>query len=562
MDITVIGSGSVDINPEELKYASGTVVQLTAIPDQSWTFTGWSGDLDGSINPIFIVMDSNKTITAHFIQNESEIPWAFVIVSDVHTSTNPSGTQLNFGQVKEWIDDPTLEMPAPEFMVITGDFPPVSEAINPSETDDIINTVFGPDFMWFPVIGNHEISDGIGNFNWCRDTKFPTLPWIINSGPTGSINTTYSWDYANAHFIAVNGYWDGTTNSGGDHARDGDVVPALRSWIDSDLSATSKIHKFAFIHEPAYPDYRHVGDSLDKYPANRDAFVTMLDNHSVETLFCGHTHYYEHDISSEYPLLGNVHQLTNAKFRAETGDGGHTITYVLINGTKATYKIYYAPSTTTGYPFTFLEEWTIDMTPVSYSLSVTTEGNGTVTSNPNQTIYSEGTLVNLTATPDSGWIFSCWSGDLTGYENPVIIAMDADKTIIATFIDQSLQNIAISYPNQYVVFQRHNGTTGEILVTGSYEGSPTAIEASFNSGPWVLLDDDPEAGLFSGSFNASVGQGVLQVRFANAHSITDSVSDVGIGDVFVIAGQSNAVGHGNTLNTLDPANPFHSNRVS
>jgi hypothetical protein len=356
----VNGYGSVNINPETPNYANGTVVQLTANPDTDWTFTEWSGDLNGSTNPVTIIMDTNKTIAAHFTQNESETSWAFVVVSDVHTSTNPSGTQLNFGQIKEWIDSPTSEMPAPAFMVMTGDFPAVSTATNPSETDDIINTVFGSDFVWFPVIGNHEISDGISNFNWCRDTKFQTLPWIVNSGPTGSINTTYSWEYENAHFVVLNGYWDGTTNSGGDHARDGDIVPVLRNWIDSDLFTTDKIHKFVFIHEPAYPEHRHIGDSLDKYPANRDAFVTMLDNNSVETLFCGHTHFYEHDTSSEYPLLGNVHQLTNAKFRAETGEGGHTITYVLINGTKTTYKIYNASSTTNGYPFTFLEEWTID----------------------------------------------------------------------------------------------------------------------------------------------------------------------------------------------------------
>jgi len=359
LDITVIGNGSIAIIPEKPKYANGTIVQLTAIPSLGWTFTGWSGDLNGSTSPINIIMDSNKTITAYFTQIEAATTWAFVVVSDAHTSTNPSGTQLNFGQIKEWIDSPTPEMPAPAFMVITGDFPLVSTATNPNETDDIITTVFGSDFIWFPVIGNHEIADGISNFIWCRDTKFPALPWIVDNGPMGSTNTTYSWEYQNAHFVVLNGYWNGSTISGGDHARDGDVVPVLRNWINADLAATEKLHKFVFIHEPAYPEHRHVGDSLDKYPVNRDAFVRMLDNHSVDILFCGHTHYYEHDTYSEYPLLGNVHQLTNAKFQAATGDGGHTITYVLINGTKATYKIYSAPSTTNGYPFILLEEWTI-----------------------------------------------------------------------------------------------------------------------------------------------------------------------------------------------------------
>jgi hypothetical protein len=117
-------------------------------------------------------------------------------------------------------------------------------------------------------------------------------------------------------------------------------------------------------------------------------------------------------------------------------------------------------------------------------------------------------------------------------------------------------NVGISYPVQYVIFQRHNDTTGEILVSGSYEGSPTMIEASFNGGPWAILDDNPQLGAFSGSFNASVGQGLVQVRFVNDPSTIDSVTNVSVGDVFVIAGQSNAVGHGSTLNTLNPADPF------
>ena len=187
---------------------------------------------------------------------------------------------------------------------------------------------------------------------------------------------------------------------------------------------------------------------------------------------------------------------------------------------------------------------------------MTVDGRGTVAREPEKTTYNAGEEVQLTATPDPGWIFSEWSGDVTGSVNPATITMDSNKIITATFIDHSLQNIAISYPHQYVLFQRQNDTTGEILITGSYEGSPTTIEASFNNGPWVLLDDNPEAGTFSGSFNASVGQGLLQVRFANDHSTIDSVSHVSIGDLFVIAGQSNAVGHGTTLNTLDPADPF------
>ena len=48
---TTVGSGSVTVTPGESTYANGATVQLTAVADLGWTFTGWSGNLSGSTNP-------------------------------------------------------------------------------------------------------------------------------------------------------------------------------------------------------------------------------------------------------------------------------------------------------------------------------------------------------------------------------------------------------------------------------------------------------------------------------------------------------------------------------
>jgi Divergent InlB B-repeat domain len=42
-------------------------VQVTAVPGSGASFSGWSGDLNGSTNPTTITMTSNKSITATFI---------------------------------------------------------------------------------------------------------------------------------------------------------------------------------------------------------------------------------------------------------------------------------------------------------------------------------------------------------------------------------------------------------------------------------------------------------------------------------------------------------------
>ena len=83
--------------------------------------------------------------------------FAFVVASDCTPAAISINVTTNLGQIKTWIDNPTTEMPAPEFLVIVGDFP------HYSQTEDRIDTVIGPDFLWYPVIGNHEISDDINN---------------------------------------------------------------------------------------------------------------------------------------------------------------------------------------------------------------------------------------------------------------------------------------------------------------------------------------------------------------------------------------------------------------
>ena len=69
----------------------------------------------------------------------------------------------------------------------------------------------------------------------------------------------------------------------------------------------------------------------------------------------------------------------------------------------------------------------------AYTLTVNISGSGTVSKNPDQTTYTEGTSVTLTATPSTGHTFTAWSGDLSGSSNPATITMNGNKTVTATF---------------------------------------------------------------------------------------------------------------------------------
>jgi uncharacterized repeat protein (TIGR02543 family) len=67
----------------------------------------------------------------------------------------------------------------------------------------------------------------------------------------------------------------------------------------------------------------------------------------------------------------------------------------------------------------------------TYTLTVNVVGGGVVT--PTTSSYLAGTTVPITATANSDWSFSSWSGDLSGTTNPTSITLAGNKTITATF---------------------------------------------------------------------------------------------------------------------------------
>lgn len=68
------------------------------------------------------------------------------------------------------------------------------------------------------------------------------------------------------------------------------------------------------------------------------------------------------------------------------------------------------------------------------TLTIVTNGQGTVDKNPSKSSYFYGELVTLTPKPKSGHIFGSWDNDLTGTDNQAAIVMDQDKNIVANFV--------------------------------------------------------------------------------------------------------------------------------
>jgi hypothetical protein len=96
------------------------------------------------------------------------------------------------------------------------------------------------------------------------------------------------------------------------------------------------------------------------------------------------------------------------------------------------------------------------------------------------------------------------------------------------------------FPVPHFVALRTNGL-GDIPVFGDCDEESALVEARWNEGAWASLGSC-SGGRYNGMLHEQpTGSGTLEVRIPGG-SLSRTVPDVGVGDVFVVAGQSNAVG--------------------
>jgi len=225
-----------------------------------------------------------------------------------------------------------------DFVIYAGDMDSVQ--INKENYHDI--QMSNLESYW--IMGNHEIDPGPGE-TYIKNL-YSSLNNTVNLFNDGR-NSTYSIEYNNTHIVILDIYSENP---------DGNVPyrSSQYNWLKADLEATDKSKQiFVAGHEPAYPENRHVGDSLDQYPSDRDALWSLFNNQSVEAYFCGHTHYYSKKI------VLNVTQIDVGNMRWG-GDGNSTVVFVAVEKTGKGSIISVYSSNTEGSGFNLIDEFTIN----------------------------------------------------------------------------------------------------------------------------------------------------------------------------------------------------------
>lgn len=138
--------------------------------------------------------------------------------------------------------------------------------------------------------------------------------------------------------------------------------------------------------------------------------------------------------------------------------------------------------------------------------------------------------------------------------NLYYFAKTMKKILVALFLlanSNVFAQLMITFPMNRAVFQRNSSGGGMIPIAGTFQTRVDRIDArlvSIKGGStvdWVPIAYNPNFGGFSGNIYVVGGWYKLEVRAIRDNNViaTSSIDKVGLGEVFLIAGQSNAQGY-------------------
>ncbi len=267
-------------------------------------------------------------LAGYAIASSNDKSYAFIVTADMRQYAGP---EYESSQYFQGTCEAIRSVGKGAFMVSPGDIDP------PWNVRYTLDKILGTDYLWYPVVGNHE-SETPADMAWLRDWGQGAIPNLVQKGPPNGEETTYSFDYQNAHFVVLNQYYDGKSDIG----TNGDVTDPLYQWLTADLEANTKPLTFIFGHEPvvSIPDadngrQRHKDDCLNAYPQNNHRFCALLVEHDVTAFFCGHTHDYS------AALINGLWQIDAGHSRG-LGDKGARSTFlrVRVSGDNVSVDVY------------------------------------------------------------------------------------------------------------------------------------------------------------------------------------------------------------------------------
>jgi len=434
------------------KYLTGQTVQLTATPIYNYAFNSWGGDCAGQGNPCTLTMDSDRNVSVSFSQQET---LTASVSGNGSITSNPVGIDCGSDCSEVYLSGTTVSLtatPATGYVfaswggICSGQGNPCTFSI--SANTSVVANFATPATLTTSVTGNGTISSSPAGINCgtdCSEIYAQGQAVTLTASPLSG-NSFDSWTGACAGQGAI-----------------------CTITMNTDLATAA-----VFTANPVlYPLSVSIsgGGSVTSNPAG---------------ITCGT------DCSQDY-TDGTSVQLTasaNSGFSFSGWTGA-----CAGQGNPCTLTMSQAQNTTANFM----------LIPVSYTLSVALNGNGSVVSNPAgincgsacSQSYTNGTIVQLTAAAGTGFAFSSWSGACAGQSNPCTLTLSSSTSTTANFV-AVINNFSLSV-----------NTTGNGTVTSNPSGIDcgTACFQQYPDGTNVVLTATPGPGYqFVSWSNACAGQ--------------------------------------------------------
>jgi phosphodiesterase/alkaline phosphatase D-like protein len=323
----------------------------------------------------------------------------------------------------------------------------------------------------------------------------------------------FSWTWGDALFIVIDTFEYTAQNPYGNVAGEGSNDPqggdqwnwtlgqTQYNWLKSTLEGSTAKYKFVFSHQmvggmlhadvnvgyvrggaEAAPYFEWGGytsnnagafDFATKRPGMSKTIRQMFIDNGVTAYFHGHDHQYVYETRDnmsyvEVPSCGSMSAFNLYSVGSHSDVAGDYQTLTQSGSQGSHIRVTVAPNQATLELISGSGAVSDTRTMQPYNPGSTHQltmaagtGSGATTPSVGAHSYADGAVVDITATPAVGYIFSNWTGGVTGTTNPTTVTMDGDKTVTANFTAQN-------YDLTMAVSPAGGGTTSPAVGTASH----------------------------------------------------------------------------------------------
>ena len=487
-------------------YPEDEVVTISATPNAGYEFDHWAGDVaDPNVASTTVTMDGDKTVTAHF----ALAPTVFLADNDFNASADGADLRTN-GPGQDWYES-RGDVPTLLFLDQTtvGGNGTKKAGFTASATNNAyVSQEFGtPQTGLFAVQWNIYVNE-ILNITGDPDRA----GWMLigdNTDPTRTgPNSDDSERFVYMGFLRDGG---GTTGTMDLVARDRDDGWTAFTTIASGLNLDQWYTIRVVCDIP--------GGSYDVYVD--DVFQSTVSSRHEKTSVT-HISFAQWDDGAGAFYVDNVYQVGTGAghtliMAVDPVGGGTTDPAIGVHTYPEDEVVAITATPNAGYEF---DHWTGDVAdpnvasttvtmdgdktvtahfsllPVTYELTMAVDPAGGGTTNPAVGVhpYEEGAVVTISATPNAGYEFDHWTGDVADPNSAsTTVTMDGDKTVTAHFV-----LLPVTYDLTMAVDPAGSGATDPAAGVHTYsEGEVVAITATPNAGyqfdHWTGDVADPNA---------------------------------------------------------------------